>query len=153
MSYAFSETDLPLLGVTMSRIIAISLTSLLIACSTEAPAPAEESAPEAAVSTTTEAPAAEATETQAVAIDAAGTDAAGDCSVDLSISGMVCDKMCPPKVETALGAVTGVAKVEVTYPDSAKVFGSDTTCEENGQPALLKALQDAGYGGAIVTAS
>jgi copper chaperone CopZ len=66
---------------------------------------------------------------------------------------MVCDKMCPPKVETALGAVEGVAKVEVTYPDTAKVFGNDATCSEEGQPTLLKALEAAGFGGAVLNAS
>jgi len=141
----------------MSRLLALTLASFLVACSTEAPSPEAESAPDPNLSTTHVTPEAaaaiEAAATENVAIETATADAASDCSVSLSISGMVCDKMCPPKVETALGAVDGVAKVEVTYPDSAKVFGNGAACSEEGQPTLLKALEAAGFGGAILNAS
>ena len=146
----------------MSRLLALTLATLLVACSTEAPSPETEAAPDPNLSTTHVTPEAAAeleaaAEVEAaaenVAIETTTADAASECSVSLSISGMVCDQMCPPKVETALGAVNGVAKVEVTYPDSAKVFGSSETCNDDGQPALLKALEAAGFGGAIVNAS
>ena len=139
----------------MARLSALALSILLVACATEAPAPqaAPAEAVEQAPTTLADAAPEQEAAVASTAVETTAADAESECSVALSISGMMCDKMCPPRVETALMGVGGVAKVQVTYPDTATVFGNGTACADDGRPALIQALEAAGYGGAIQGAS
>lgn len=67
--------------------------------------------------------------------------------VTLSVSGMSCAS-CAAKVQQALASVPGVRQVQVDLKkEQAVVTVEADKCDE---PALLKALEKAGYGGKVL---
>lgn len=78
----------------------------------------------------------------------AHAEAAGDTSlVAISVSGMTCNA-CVAKVQKALAALPGVKQVQVDLRRKLAVVTADADkCDEK---ALLKALDQSGYGGKVV---
>jgi hypothetical protein len=50
----------------------------------------------------------------------------------------------PGHTQRRIGNISALLKVQVTYPDTATVFGNGAACTDDGRPALIQALEAAG---------
>ena len=68
--------------------------------------------------------------------------AATPCTVHVSVEGMACGKMCPPKVTKQMETVAGVNKVEMDYSiKTAMVDAQPALCTDKAAAVLLGALK------------
>ena len=57
---------------------------------------------------------------------------------------------CPPRVTRALQSIDGVKNVKVSFKDkAAKVLADAAACSEDAQKRMIKALDDANFGGTV----
>ena len=76
--------------------------------------------------------------------------ASAPCTVHVSVEGMACGSMCPPKVTKQMESVAGVNKVQMNYDiKTAIVDAQPTLCTDKSAQVLLSALK-APYVGKIV---
>ena len=78
------------------------------------------------------------------------TPGTGECQVDMSVEGMMCQHNCAPTVQRTLRGIEGVKEAVASFKEKkASVLATGELCEERQAESLVDALDDAGYGAEI----